>query len=85
MLNIQAREVYMSNLKIDEADGYTLYRIEKAFSKLHDEANESHSLLRKHLSKNIKDKLKYKKSLLGGTLYHVIRSGAYCSINSHLK
>jgi hypothetical protein len=68
------RELYMSYFKINEADGYTVKRIEEAYNKLQ-ESTECNSLLKKHLTKEIKDKLKYKKSKLGGTLLDVIRSG----------
>lgn len=61
---------------ISEADGYTVKRIEEAYRKLQ-ESEECHSLLKKHLTESVKDKLKYKKTKLGGTLYDVIRSGNF--------
>uniref|UniRef100_A0A1I8BLE9 arginine kinase n=1 Tax=Meloidogyne hapla TaxID=6305 RepID=A0A1I8BLE9_MELHA len=69
-----ARECLYSFFNINEADGYTVKRIEDAYRKLQ-ESEECHSLLKKHFTESVKDKLKYKKTKLGGTLFDVIRSG----------
>jgi creatine kinase/arginine kinase len=58
----------------DEADGVTIKRINDAFKTLQ-EHPECNSLLKKHLTAEVVEKLKYKKTKLGGTLYDVIRSG----------
>lgn len=58
----------------DEVDALTVKKIENAFKTLSDNS-ECNSLLKKHLTQNVMDKLKYKKTKLGATLYDVIRSG----------
>lgn len=68
------RECVYSTFGVNEADGYTVKRIEEAYRKLQ-ESEECHSLLKKHFTESVKDKLKYKKTKLGGTLYDIIRSG----------
>lgn len=62
------------NLQEDEADVFTVKKIEDAYKTLQ-EHPECNSLLKKHLTKEVVDKLKYKKTKLGATLYDVIRSG----------
>jgi len=67
------REIYHCFFKIDETDGFTVYKINRTFKKLNED-NDSHPLLQKYLSERVKDMLKYKKTKLGGTLYHIIKS-----------
>ncbi|KAF7633203.1 Arginine kinase [Meloidogyne graminicola] len=69
-----ARECMYGYFGVNEADGYTVKKIEEAYRKLQ-QSEECHSLLKKHFTESVKDKLKYKKTKLGGTLYDVIRSG----------
>ncbi|KAI6182147.1 Arginine kinase [Aphelenchoides bicaudatus] len=70
------REMWKLFNQEDETDAITLKRIEDAYKTLnaHPECN---SLLKKHLTRDVIDKLKYKKTKLGATLYDVIRSGVY--------
>ncbi|VDN30992.1 unnamed protein product [Gongylonema pulchrum] len=49
-------------------------QIEQGYKKLQ-EASDCHSLLKKHLSKEVVDELKNKKTKLGATLLDVIQSG----------
>ncbi|KAI3413916.1 hypothetical protein GPALN_011390 [Globodera pallida] len=69
-----SRELAMSYMQKDETDGYTVKRIEDAYKSLQD-AKDCNSLLKKHFTAEVKDKLKFKKTKLGATLYDVIRSG----------
>ncbi|TMS36974.1 hypothetical protein L596_004014 [Steinernema carpocapsae] len=70
------REVYMTNMQINEADAFTVKKIEEAYEKLKN-ASDCHSLLKKHLTKDVVDELKHKKTKLGATLYDVIQSGVF--------
>ncbi|EJW80656.1 arginine kinase [Wuchereria bancrofti] len=56
------------------ADSNVIAKIEESFHKLQ-EAEDCHSLLKKHLSKAVIDELKNKKTELGATLLDVIQSG----------
>uniref|UniRef100_A0A915EM86 arginine kinase n=1 Tax=Ditylenchus dipsaci TaxID=166011 RepID=A0A915EM86_9BILA len=56
------------------ADETTIKKIEEGFSKLQVSA-DCKSLLKKHLTKEVKDKLKNRKTSLGATLFNVISSG----------
>ncbi|PAV78954.1 hypothetical protein WR25_10298 [Diploscapter pachys] len=56
------------------ADAETIKKIEDGYAKLQG-ANDCHSLLKKHLSKQVVDDLKAKKTKLGATLLDVIQSG----------
>jgi hypothetical protein len=69
----------MTYFQIAEADGHTVKRIEEAYQKLQ-ESEACNSLLKKHFTEKIKDKIKFKKSRLGASLLDVIRSG--CQIRS---
>jgi arginine kinase len=60
----------------DEVDIITLRKIEDAYKTLQN-AKDCNSLLKKHLTKEIVDELKYKKTKLGATLMDVIRSGKW--------
>lgn len=64
----------MTTAKRNEADAFTVKKIEDAYKKLQ-EHPECKSLLKKYLTQDVVDKLKYKKTQLGATLYDVIRSG----------
>ena len=66
--------MYLAYWKIDEADGYSLYKLEKLYKTLQD-STANNSLLKKHLTAKVKDKLKYKRTKLGATLSDVIKSG----------
>jgi len=68
------REAYKILARIPEADEATVKRVEEGYRILQD-AKDSHSLLKKHLTKPVMDKLKYRKTILGGTLWDVIQSG----------
>lgn len=67
------REIYYTYNQIPEADAFTIKKIEDAFEKLQN--TESKSMLKKHLTKDVMDQLKGKKTKLGATLLDVIRSG----------
>uniref|UniRef100_A0A1I7ZY81 arginine kinase n=1 Tax=Steinernema glaseri TaxID=37863 RepID=A0A1I7ZY81_9BILA len=56
------------------ADAATIKKIDEGFAKLQAEA-ECKSLLKKHLTKTVVDKIKMKKTKLGATLLDVIQSG----------
>lgn len=59
-------------------DPAVIKQIEEAYAKLNGpEAANCHSLLKKHLTKEVVEKLKNKKTKLGATLYDCIRSGVY--------
>lgn len=64
----------MGYFQVAEADGITVKRIDEAYWKMQ-ESSECSSLLKKHFTQSVKDKLKYKKTKLGGSLLDVIRSG----------
>jgi hypothetical protein len=66
--------MYKTSWKVDEADGYEIYKIDKCFERL-ENASDCNSLLKKHLTPKLKEKLKHKKTKLGGTLIHIINSG----------
>ncbi|KAI6179584.1 Arginine kinase [Aphelenchoides besseyi] len=68
------RELVKVNQQIDEANAFEVRKVEDAFKTLQSHP-ECRSLLAKNLTKDIVDKLKYKKTKLGATLYDVIRSG----------
>uniref|UniRef100_A0AC35TN06 Arginine kinase n=1 Tax=Rhabditophanes sp. KR3021 TaxID=114890 RepID=A0AC35TN06_9BILA len=70
------REVYMTNAQINENDAFTVRKIEESYKKLQD-AENCNSLLKKHLTKEVVDKLKYRRTKLGASLYDVIRSGVF--------
>lgn len=70
------RDVALVNLQINEADASTVKKLEEAFQRLQ-KAEDCHSLLKKHLSRDVLDQLKYKKTKLGATLYDIIRSGVF--------
>ncbi len=57
-----------------EADAFTVKRIQEAYARLQ-KSEDCHSLLKKYLTNDVLDKLKYRKTRLGATLYDVIRSG----------
>lgn len=64
--------------KCCEADAETIKKIEEAYKKLNGpEGEKCHSLLKKHLTKEVVEELKKKKTKLGATLYDCIRSGVY--------
>ncbi|CAI5438201.1 unnamed protein product [Caenorhabditis angaria] len=59
-------------------DAATIKKIEDAYAKLNGpEGAKCKSLLKKHLTKDVVEKLKTKKTKLGATLYDCIRSGVY--------
>ncbi|CAD6191002.1 unnamed protein product [Caenorhabditis auriculariae] len=61
-----------------EVDSATIKKIEEAYQKLNGpEGSKCKSLLKKHLTKDVVDQLKTKKTKLGATLYDCIRSGVY--------
>lgn len=60
--------------QINEADGFTVKKIDNAAKKLQ-ENSEFKSLLKKYLTNEVKDKLKYKRTKLNASLYDVICSG----------
>ncbi|XP_035217685.1 arginine kinase-like, partial [Stegodyphus dumicola] len=60
-----------SSKMVDQA---VLEKLEAGFRKLQD-AKDCKSLLKKHLTKEIFDKLKHKKTAMGATLLDVIQSG----------
>ncbi|KAI6222081.1 Arginine kinase [Aphelenchoides besseyi] len=68
------RELVKVNEQADEANAFEVRKVEDAFKILQSHP-ECSSLLAKNLTKDIVDKLKYKKTKLGATLYDVIRSG----------
>uniref|UniRef100_A0A0N5AFF9 arginine kinase n=1 Tax=Syphacia muris TaxID=451379 RepID=A0A0N5AFF9_9BILA len=70
------REVVLSNLQIDEADAFTVKKIEGAYSTL-EKAQDCNSLLKKYLTRDVLDDIKYKKTKLGASLYEIIRSGVF--------
>ncbi|VDD95928.1 unnamed protein product [Enterobius vermicularis] len=70
------RDVVLTNLQIDEADAFTVKKIDTAYEKLQ-KASECNSLLKKYLTKEVLDQIKYKRTKLGASLYDVIRSGVY--------
>ncbi|KHN82239.1 putative arginine kinase F46H5.3 [Toxocara canis] len=70
------RDVALVNLQINEADAATVKKIEDAFQRLQ-RADDCKSLLKKHLTNDVLDQLKHKKTKLGATLYDVIRSGIF--------
>ncbi|EYB91576.1 hypothetical protein Y032_0204g1881 [Ancylostoma ceylanicum] len=70
----QAKSFFWSN----GVDPAVVQEIDDAYKKLNSpEAANCRSLLKKHLTKDVVDKLKYKKTKLGATLYDCIRSGVY--------
>ncbi|VDO89704.1 unnamed protein product [Haemonchus placei] len=57
-------------------DENTIKKIEEGYQKLNGpEGKNCKSLLKKHLTRDVVDELKYKKTKLGATLYDCIRSG----------
>ncbi|XGW21337.1 hypothetical protein V3C99_004358 [Haemonchus contortus] len=59
-------------------DENTIKKIEEGYQKLNGpEGKNCKSLLKKHLTRDVMDELKYKKTKLGATLYDCIRSGIY--------
>uniref|UniRef100_A0A914XLF5 arginine kinase n=1 Tax=Plectus sambesii TaxID=2011161 RepID=A0A914XLF5_9BILA len=68
------RELYMTNTQQNEIDAFTVKRIEEVCKNFQN-AENCNSLLKKHLTKDVVDQLKYRKTRLGATLYDVIRSG----------
>ena len=61
-----------------EVDSATIKKIEEAYKKLNGpEGKDCKSLLKKHLSKDVVDQLKGKRTKLGATLYDCSRSGGY--------
>lgn len=61
-----------------KADAETVKKIEAAYAKLNSsEGKACKSLLKKHLTKDVVDKLKTRKTKLGATLYDCIRSGVH--------
>ncbi|CAK5032759.1 unnamed protein product [Meloidogyne enterolobii] len=58
----------------NETDENTVQLIEEGYKKLK-ENNNFNSLLKKYFTENLKEKLKYKKTKLGATLFDVIRFG----------
>ncbi|CAK5074239.1 unnamed protein product [Meloidogyne enterolobii] len=56
-----------------ETDENTVQLIEEGYKKLKN--NNFNSLLKKYFTENLKERLKYKKTKLGATLFDVIRSG----------
>jgi protein-arginine kinase len=70
------RDMYYVTKQLNENNAYNIKKIEDAYKTLQDHP-ECNSLLKKHLTQNVVDKLKYKKTKLGATLYDVIRSGVY--------
>jgi hypothetical protein len=63
-----------ANQQNNTVDAATIKKIEDAYETLQAHP-ECKSLLKKHLTKEVVDKLKGKKTKLGATLYDVIRSG----------
>ncbi|KAK6017708.1 hypothetical protein OSTOST_16767, partial [Ostertagia ostertagi] len=56
-------------------DSCTIKKIEDGYQKLNGpEGEKCKSLLKKHLTRDVVDELKYKKTKLGATLYDCIRS-----------
>ncbi|KAK0397419.1 hypothetical protein QR680_002118 [Steinernema hermaphroditum] len=76
LFNPYNREVYMTNMQINENDAFTVKQIEEAYKKL-SEAKDCKSLLKKHLTKEVVDELKHRKTKMGASLYDVIRSGVF--------
>ncbi|KAH7723290.1 Protein W10C8.5 [Aphelenchoides avenae] len=67
-----------SSSKKCAVDPDVVKKIEEAYAKLNGpEGVKCHSLLKKHLTKDVVDKLKWKKTTLGATLYDCIRSGVF--------
>ncbi len=56
-------------------DPAILAKLEEGFQKL--EESDSHSLLKKHLTKDIFDTLKVRKTVFNSSLLDVIQSGSY--------
>ncbi|CAJ0594479.1 unnamed protein product [Cylicocyclus nassatus] len=62
----------------DGVDFATVRKIEEAYARLNGpQGVKCHSLLKKFLTKDVLEELKYKKTKLGATLYDCIRSGVY--------
>lgn len=72
----QVREIYLVNKQENETDAFTVKKIEDAFKRLQ-EHDECKSLLKKYLTRDVVDQLKYKKTKLGASLYDVISSGVH--------
>jgi protein-arginine kinase len=70
------RDMIYVNEQIGENNAFNIKKIENAYKSLQDNS-ECNSLLKKHLTQSVVDKLKYKKTKLGATLYDVIRSGVF--------
>jgi protein-arginine kinase len=70
------RDMIYVNEQIGENNAFNIKKIENAYKTLQDNS-ECNSLLKKHLTQSVVDKLKYKKTKLGATLYDVIRSGVF--------
>ena len=66
--------MYMNIRNIARADGATEERCEKGWQELQND-EKCKSLLKKHLTKDVLDKLKTRKTTLGGTLWHIMASG----------
>jgi protein-arginine kinase len=73
---LQVRDMIYVNEQIGENNAFNIKKIENAYKTLQDNS-ECNSLLKKHLTQSVVDKLKYKKTKLGATLYDVIRSGVF--------
>lgn len=71
----QAVEMYKESANVIRANKDTIKRVEEAWHQLQ-EAENCHSLLKKHLTKDVMDKLKIRETKIGATLLHVIQSGA---------
>uniref|UniRef100_A0AC34QCB5 Arginine kinase n=1 Tax=Panagrolaimus sp. JU765 TaxID=591449 RepID=A0AC34QCB5_9BILA len=76
------RDVHLVNQQQNEADALTVKKIEEAFKLLQDHP-ECNSLLKKHLTREVMDQLKFKKTKLGASLYDVIRSGVF-NLDAHV-
>ncbi|CAJ0594489.1 unnamed protein product [Cylicocyclus nassatus] len=62
----------------DGVDFATVRKIEEAYARLNGpQGVKCYSLLKKFLTKDVLEELKYKKTKLGATLYDCIRSGVY--------
>uniref|UniRef100_A0A914Z472 arginine kinase n=1 Tax=Panagrolaimus superbus TaxID=310955 RepID=A0A914Z472_9BILA len=70
------RDMVYVNEQISENNAFNIKKIENAYKTLQEDS-KCNSLLKKHLTQDVVDKLKYKKTKLGATLYDVIRSGVF--------
>ncbi len=69
---------------MEGVDDNTITKLESAFEKLQN--SDSQSLLRKHLTRDLFDKLKVKKTSYGSTLLDCIQSGTPCDhFQDHLS